>query len=250
MVSITMSTGSSACRRLALRLSKAHGVLGYLQFLGNIIRHVPVSMFWPKILECLMVFVNLCNFLITFWDKFSADVLRQDSRLPHGVLGSLQFLDNFVRHLHGSNFCSMILECLVAFLDLYKLLNVHCQPGSSVDLLLQDSRKPHGVLKSLQFLENIVSHGQLRMLIWAHKHNLLRFWWTWTLWNVQEVFAVQYVGHCTNRDHLPASNAELHDWGTNYLFSLFFFFLTCSSANSLTTLLAAAKIPLSLWSPL
>ena len=92
--------------------------------------------FCAKILDCLMVFLDL-----------------------------LQFLDNFVRHVPVSKICSMILECLVAFLDLYKLLNVHCQPDSSVDLLLQDSRKPHGVLKSLQFLENIVSHGQLRMLI-------------------------------------------------------------------------------------
>jgi len=59
----------------------------------------------------------------------------------------------------------MILECLVVFLDLYNLWNIHCQPGSSVDLLLQDCRMPHGVLESLQFLENMVSHGQLRILI-------------------------------------------------------------------------------------
>lgn len=59
----------------------------------------------------------------------------------------------------------MILECLVVFLDLYKLSNIHCQPGSIVDLLLQDSRMPHGVLESLQFLENMVSHGQLHIVI-------------------------------------------------------------------------------------
>lgn len=85
--------------------------------------------------------------------------------MSHGVLGSLQFVDTFVRHVPVSTFCSMILECLVVFLDLYKLSNIHCQPGSIVDLLLQDSRMPHGVLESLQFLENMVSHGQLHIVI-------------------------------------------------------------------------------------
>lgn len=69
LVSFAMSTDSSVCRRLALRFSKAHGVLGSLQFLDNIIRHVPVSMFYVKILKCLMVFLNLYQFLIVLSDR-------------------------------------------------------------------------------------------------------------------------------------------------------------------------------------
>jgi hypothetical protein len=39
------------------------------KFIENIIRHVPVSMFYAKILECLMVFLNLYKFLIILSDR-------------------------------------------------------------------------------------------------------------------------------------------------------------------------------------